>query len=305
MYCKKCGTYLEEDAQFCSKCGTRLQNQLKEQQEMKTVVDPLTSKTRKTRMILGGICLVLALVLVIQLLLNRISKPENAMNVTSEKAECIGYETPEKLMEAFTQAIADNQAELVLQMFADDLVIQNHKLHDQTTYWSVDMHLIPEGNPIYQDADRLRYRGEHASKIKTMCLSMVCPRNELMYGMTFEEDENEKEKQIDELLESFKLNDIKNFRMVRMDRMENDGNTGKSWERKCTAYGANDYSEYGVLYQYGGKTWAGKVTVIKYGDLWYLLDLSEFEDSDGNSKDGALLQSTEDEYKELLRKEAE
>lgn len=263
MFCKKCGRQIHAGEKFCRECG-----------------EPVP-EVRKTN---GGKrgwlpALIAAVALAAVLILQNLSVLPliTDIGVRSQDNQETGYATPEKTISSFAEAIASNDINGALSLFACRHMTENYDYSswvERLQAWQPNSrYSYPSPEGIFREATYEIMRGDAAQQIFNLCFSLKADDEylEMKPKSIFEGDLNQILSDLEEITD---LDQLGTFQIIRMDytmpEAQNSSANQENVRRMCETYGAEDVAEYSVLYGYGGQTYYGGVTLIQYEQKWYI-----------------------------------
>ena len=240
------------------------------------------TERRRPLLISGIVTIVLAVILVLQNFAGLpLVRELTGGGIPADR----GCSSPEKLMEEFGKAIAANDVDRAVSMFAVSHMTENSDFRKQIEYmgaWYLGMG-YPAENSIFRKTNAICGRGTAARQIANLCFSLEAKE------------------------EYLQMTPLYTFRVVRVDAVPYDpeSNSARSssaqtfWEEGAKFYGADEMVEYGVLYEYGGNTYRGAVSMVRYGSTYYIQNL--YSSYLGWGYEVYLAQMDEEQYLELLK----
>ena len=297
MRCQKCGNEVAEGLRFCTKCGAQM-----EQPASGSVPGEKTGKSKKipTGTLVASI---LAAALAVILILQNFFGLPLAGGKGGSTAD-VGYSTPERLMEEFGKSIAANDLNGAVAMFGCGLRAENYDcgaMIERVRAWMVNFPMpFASTDTIFTDANREQLRGNAASQIGSMCFSLQADEA-MLTGNPLYEGDSDLDDISDGIVDASTLDELKTFRVLRIDYampdMQDSETHQKNLKSNCDIYGCDEIEDYGVLYEYDGETYAGSVSLMRYGDKWYISGLSSA--LIGTASFGFLTPADEDEYLQM------
>ena len=267
MYCRKCGHQINAGESFCRECGESVPVVRRAEK---------ASGGKKGWLPMGIIAAALAVILILQNL-SVLPLMINKGNGSKYGRE-IGYATPEETISKFAEAIADNDTDGALALFACRHITDHY---DYAAYiermgaWQPNARYVypaPEG--IFRESTYAMLRGDAAKQIFNLCFSLKADSEYLEMTPIMAEEMSQVIPDLEEFTELERLN---TFRVVRMDytkpEIQNTLQTREVYKKAAKTYGAEDSIEYSILYEYGGQTYFGGMTLIQYGEKWYIQSL--------------------------------
>lgn len=216
-------------------------------------------------------------VIILLMPLSACSKTTTSQNdVNSSQSEDIGFESSEELMNYFTEQIRQGNFENASAVFAIELMSKNYDLEKQIEYmriWYTTFTMpYPSEDASYVQANRIFLKAQVMRQIANMCFSLNADEEYLQQTIvTIESGEGEA------IAESFLLHNLDSFKMIKMNYALPDSQDSEKHraniKKRNEIYGADDFSEYVVYYEWNSQQYIGGITLIKYGDLWYLYAL--------------------------------
>ena len=264
------------------------------------------TERRRPLLISGIVTIVLAVILVLQNFAGLpLVRELTGGGIPADR----GYSSPEKLMEEFGKAIAANDVDRAVSLFAVSHMTENSDFRKQIEYmgaWYLGMG-YPAENSIFRKTNAICGRGTAARQIANLCFSLEAKEEYLQMTPLYVEDDGGLDTIISDIQEAAQLDALYTFRVVRVDAVPYDpeSNSARSssaqtfWEEGAKFYGADEMVEYGVLYEYGGNTYRGAVSMVRYGSTYYIQNL--YSSYLGWGYEGYLAQMDEEQYLELLK----
>lgn len=310
MFCPKCGSEVNIESLFCENCGFRLEKNEKIVIRKEVVANKKT--VPKSTIVMGVVVIILAVLLAAQNILgfSTIGKLNENENGKGNTAQDVGYDTPEEVIEKFGELLSKNDIDEALRLFPINQEVEGYNFTEYLSRlrsWHPSVNM-PSHEPIFSKTNEVMIRGDAAKQIANLCFSLVVDSEYLDYSpvpLVEGENENEEEEAKEaarELSDSLVLNALDTFKILSIDyvmpEMQNSDMHMKNRKKISSNYGADDIEEYFVLYEYDGDTYCGAITVIQYGDKWYLERLSG--NLAGMVSSGYLAPVSKSEYKDLI-----
>ena len=301
MYCRNCGNECRDGLKFCPKCGAPL-NRERMQPETAVPVGPeIRTKRNTAAILLGVIAAALAVVLILQ---NLSILPSLGASETGSASSDVGYSTPEETARAFTEAIAANDLEGALSLFACNQMAENYDFNAGMEWyhtWNPGMQMpFSSEDTLYADINEKSLENSAAWQIGCMMFSRE-GKEEYMSGSLVSPENGDASGIVSDIQNACSLDNLSSFKLERMDysnperQLSDSAQTG--WESQCEIYGADERVEYVILYSYNGDTYAGGMTLLRYGENWYIQFLSA--PLAGQNAYGWLTLADEEEYLEM------
>jgi hypothetical protein len=323
MRCEKCGSEIRDGVRFCPKCGAPAGAPHRQEDPFSGNSygwqDPCWQENVPARretpgrkagsripvLVTGIIAAVLAAVLVLQ---NFFGLPLlGEMTGGGKKSADVGYSSPEELIREFGEAIAANDVDRALSLFALDHMADSFDLEAYVEYtraWLPQSNIgLPSEERIFRETNREYLRGTCAWQIALMCFSLQADEEYLQMTPVIADEETDPEEIYSALEDAADLEYLSSFRVLRVDYARPDyqgasATSRESIERQADIYGAEDLAQYAVLYEYDGDTYVGGVGVIRYDGKYYIQYLNG--SYLGLSSFGFLLQADEGEYLDIV-----
>ncbi len=225
----------------------------------------------------------------------------------------IGYDTPEETIEAFANAIAAEDLETAIALFGSGHKVEGYdysKWIMRTRSWNQSYGWLrnPASDGIFKELTYEKIKSEAVDGVYNILFSIKGYGNEEYEeyynsgANIYFDNERDLYTAINDLAYLTDIDALDTFRVVRIDYSwpeQQDSESGRrSFENQADLYGADDINEYTVLYEYNGNTYFGGMTLIKYGDKWYILYTSAT--LAGQRSQGYLGKMSEAEYIEAI-----
>lgn len=267
MYCKKCGHHIDQGEKFCRKCGEKVSMSQMEEK---------ANRGKKVWIPVGVITAILAIVLILQNL--SILPLVTEIGVKAPYNQEVGYDTPEETINRFAEAIANNDAQGALELFACRHITDNYDYAafiERMQSWQPQSryaYSTPEG--IFRESTFEMLRGEAARQIFNVCFSLNASGDYLEMKPIMDES-------IDQIVTDLgkftDLDQLNTFRIVRSDYTQPETQNLPAHKEnvkvRCKYMGAEDWVEYSILYEYDGQTYFGGMSLIQYDSKWYIENL--------------------------------
>lgn len=301
MYCGNCGNEMKDSAKFCSKCGSRtdafevekqpisqevpqaLTQQAQPQQAQpqqvqsqmyqapdKQVLQGAQPKSKSKSPIIAVLSIALVLVLV----------AIGVLYFKGNRQEDIGFKTEQEVMEYFTKQVAKSDFEAATKCFAINHKAEGYDLGkyvEHMNYWAPAMDMnYPAEDRAYLEANKVLLKATAMREIANMCVSLG--GNEEFFEGTpiILKDGNYTGADIENMTKDI---DPIGLKVISMRDAMGELSSGNDYVKTRGqfyrgAYGAEDFMEYEVRYEWNGKDYAGGATFMKYDGKWYLESLS-------------------------------
>lgn len=215
-----------------------------------------------------------------------------------------GCETPEETAEAFVEAVKNKDFNAVISLYDCGHLAENY---DYTSFiermgiWQPSLNMsYPSKEGIFRNSTYIMLRGTAASQIINFCFSLNADE-EYLDGKA-KPAADDYEQIISDVGEFSKLDNIDSLKILRMDlaKPESQNSTqGKDITQKnCNLVAAEDWKDYGIFFEYDGKTYFGGMQLYKYDGYWYIDDL--YSTYGGGTAYAYLTPMTEEEYIEQV-----
>ncbi len=265
MFCKKCGRQIHAGEKFCRECGEPVPEVRKTNGGKRGWLPALIA------VVALAAVLILQNLSVLPLITDIGGRPQDNQET--------GYAMPEETISSFAEAIAGNDITGALSLFACRHMTDNY---DYSSYieriqaWQPNFrYSYPSPEGILREATYEMARGEAAQQIFNLCFSLKADDEYLEMTPIFEGDLNQVMADLEEITD---LDQLDTFQIIRMDytkpETQNSSTHQENVRRQCEIYGAEDRAEYSVLYEYGGQTYFGGVSLIQYEQKWYIENLT-------------------------------
>ena len=230
------------------------------------------TERRRPLLISGIVTIVLAVILVLQNFAGLpLVRELTGGGIPADR----GYSSPEKLMEEFGKAIAANDVDRAVSMFAVSHMTEGYdsaKMLETFRTWYVSLP-YPQDEPIFEHANREELESQAARQIANLCFSLEAKEEYLQMYPSFSEGK-ELETLIADVEDAAHPDALRTLRVLRVDRAESgiqDSEVAVEIDNQLAEiYGADELQQYSVLYEYDGDTYMGAATVIKYDKLYYI-----------------------------------
>ena len=272
-YCLYCGKEIKEGAGFCSQCGRDLSGL-----ESENSIELGKTHKSKKNLLWGFIIVALIVILILQnLLIVPLFRGEEVNSYSYH-----GYETPEKVMEAFVKELSRNNLEEAMSLTACNKMAENFKFDSYMDYsqsWiPSSSYSFPSTTQLFQNVNEesfsIQADGKYLEGIPIVAENAESISSELESACDLE--------QLDTL------------QIQRMDYSNPEQQNEETWAGQTEWLGAEEIREYTILYNYGGKSYGGGVHLIRYGGMWYIQDLVAVLANQDAS--GYLQKMSEEEY---------
>lgn len=301
MFCKNCGNELKDGLKFCPKCGSPVMPE--RQPEEVVYARPEGEKKRNmniSSIILGVLAAALAVILVLQNLSILPSLSGSRGAISSD----VGYSTPEETAQALADAIAANDLDAAISLFACNQMAENYDyaaMMEMYQSWYPGMAMpFSSEDTLYTDINKKFLERNAASQIAYMMFSLE-GETEYMEGNVIRPDDGDVSEMISDMQSACDLDNLSSFSLERMGlanlELQLSESAQESWERQCEIYGADERAEYIVQYSYNGNSYIGGMSLYRYGEDWYIQSLSAT--IAGQNSFGYLAPADEEEYLEL------
>ena len=206
-----------------------------------------------------------------------------------------GYETPEKVMEAFVKELSQNNLEGAVSLTACNKMAENFKFDSYMDYsqsWIPSSNYsFPSTTQLFQRVNEESYRGEVVKEIGNLCFSVQAERKYLEGSPIVAENV---ESISSELESTCNLEQLDTLQIKRMDYSNPEQQNEEMWAGQAEWLDAEEIREYTVLYNYDEKSYGGGVHLICYDKEWYIKDfVAVLANQDAS---GYLQQMSEEEY---------
>ena len=223
---------------------------------------------------------------------------ENALLSTYEK----GFDTPEETAEAFVEAIRNKDFNAASSLYDCGHLAENYDYSafiERMDIWQPSSNMsYPSKEGIFRDSTYIMLRGTVARQIINFCFSLNADETYLE-GTPVTDD---LEQIISDIGEFSKLDNIDSLKILRMDLAKaesQNSDRGKDVARRnCEIRDAEDWKDYGIFFEYDGKTYFGGMQLFKYDGYWYIDNL--YSVYGGGTAYAYLTPMTEEEYIEQV-----
>ena len=189
-----------------------------------------------------------------------------------------GLSSPEAVIQNFISQMknANIDAAINLSPFCVDRLVNKITPRENLLYINS---LLPTDNLIFPSASIRKYEllGRYSTQIKFFVYSILLPE-EFNQFINYMPMSNINENIINRFFSALNFQNLRSLEIVRFDRSNPEvqfSERGRSYnDNQKKIYGFDERVEYTVLYRLNGKYYVGGMTIVKYGNDWYLLSLN-------------------------------
>lgn len=297
MYCKNCGAEMKAGARFCAVCGKEaVVSHIPEQEKEKEQKGGKKKKGKGKILCIAAVIFVLTAVLVLQ---NFSILPLLPFGRTA--GSDTGYKEPEKVAEAFVQAIANKDFDKALSLFGNYHMAENYDIStyvDQMGVWNPGLTEYPTEEKFFEEAALENQKSASAKQITHFCFSFQADEKYLNNMPISVSSESEAKDLASDLKSACDMDEMETLELKRMEYAKPEVQKKaikEDWRYKI--YDADEIAEYAVLYEYNGDTYCGGMTLLRYDEKWYILNLRG--DYSGISSTGYVEPASEEEYLQM------
>jgi hypothetical protein len=214
------------------------------------------------------------------------------------------FATPQAALEHVTQSLAANDVAAALQAFAinaqaekRDFTAMSERLGVIQMFQSPS----PSEYPMYVELNRLTFVSRYASQIKLFTYSLLLQTTE-----TFEDFDPYLtlpiQSEPDLVREFVRVSDPEKLRGLSIDKLFRITATSEkmleNWQAQARPVGANEITEFVVLYRLGNNVYFGGARMLRYGESWKLDGLNSVVA--GTEAGGNAVLTTQEDFEVLV-----
>lgn len=283
MYCTKCGRELSPEAGFCGACGTPVKTA--ERTSAFAVTMPVESMTvapvsRNSESVPGrtqkrGKIKAPILVLVLLVAAAGIwfgwTKVSGSLSYHTN-----GFDTPQEALDYFVDAVADMDYEKALTAFPIERAAENYNFYamvNRVQAWMPTYQMVvPGGSEGNKQLNQHFLTASVERQINNFIFSFFAAPD-LRAGVPLPGEDV-----IRELFKDYNVEDIKKLKAVQMifaeEELQKKDVHQENVKKTAEIYGGDTLEDYIVTYQIGSNAYMGGVEFIKYGEKYYIWQLS-------------------------------
>ena len=287
MVCMHCGVDNAQGSKFCKQCGA--------------VFTPDKAKGKSRGIyIMSFIAILLAIALALTFIYGKpfVIYEDPSMETTNSIGKEVTFDSAEAAIEYCVKAIADNDLNAALNAFAGDDYIRGFDF----TKWCKRLNalipndLAPSEYGMYQEINNALITSRRASQIKGFSYSLLT-NMDFSQAIIIEDED-----QISRFINDVDPEKLKGLKIVRIDpptpdRLNSEINI-KNFKAQADIYGGIEGTERVVLYDLNGELYTGGFHLIRFKNGWKIESMTTY--LAGNSFDGSVVKTTEEEYLQLV-----
>lgn len=296
MFCNKCGFELKGNEKFCSRCGAPTSFSALPIQNTSAISNTINLKKKnKVTIFFIAVSVILAVALVLQNfgvigLITNCGRNSSSL----KQMEGNGYDSPEKAVEAYINALQQGDVSAMLSTFAIETYADNIDTYQRLsglTAWSY--YYSKDGSFEITDSD---YGRELQYFLRQSDIAQKC-YSQYLYCSSFYQEEFDSsllnstiyfkdEREIEEFLDAYHENaeimsEIELIEFIEPKDLEEDYDEilqkyQKHWKK---AYGWDDYQCVAACVNINGEKWLLTMDCACYNGHWYNLSLTSFLNS--------------------------
>lgn len=257
MICPKCGTVLNDNAQFCAECGAQVYNYT----EMNQTNSP--SRTIKTYILV--ICMIATFLIGILFSQVVLSGNQSSLTVSSDKT----FSTPEKLVEYYVDGLRTGDLQTMSEAFAVQTV---SKKCDFSAYSQKLGVIIPMSSPNLLPTKYKQFSSMNEALILGNCIKAY---EQILFGMKKvqlgKQYPVKKAEDAEAFEEKMNPNFLKNIKISTLKAMPESTSSKKNAQSTAKIYGADEVKYYNIVLECEGNTvTASPAMLLRYGKSWCL-----------------------------------
>jgi hypothetical protein len=181
----------------------------------------------------------------------------------------LDFDTPEAAIKHFAESLAKNDLGATLQTFAINEYAEQFNFAAQAKrIAAIDIYqnLAPTEYPMYAQINYLNLLAKYALYIKLFCYSFYS--TEPLDGtiVPIKQDETER---IDAFIASVSPEQFAKLTVARMFRFTASSEQLREiWQKQAAPIGAEEMTEFVVLYELSGDYFMGGFHLLRYGEFW-------------------------------------
>jgi hypothetical protein len=187
----------------------------------------------------------------------------------------LDFDTPEAAIYHFVESVSKNDLTATLQAFATNAYAEHFDFTAQTKRMGVIspfQTLAPTEYPMYAQINHLNLLRKYALDIQFFCYSFYS--TEPVDGTTIRIEEDESER-VDAFIASINPEQLANLTVTQMFRINAlSGKMQEVWQQQAEPVGAEEITEFVVLYELNGDYFMGGFHLLRYGEFWKIDGLS-------------------------------
>ncbi len=259
MICPKCGTALNDNAQFCAECGAQVFN------NTNTNTNQINSPRKTIKTYIMVICMIVTFLIGILFSQLVLSGNQSSLTVSSGKS----FNTPEKLVEYYVDGVRTGDLQTMSEAFAVQTISQKYDFSAYSQRIGViipisSSGLLPAKYKQYKIMNEALVLGNCVRAYQQILFGIRKIQTGKQYPVKNIEDAKAFEEKIDpDFLKNLKISDLK--------AMPESAASRKNAQSTAKMYGADDVKYYSIVLECNGnKVTATTAMLLRYGNSWCL-----------------------------------
>jgi hypothetical protein len=230
-----------------------------------------------------------------------------SVDASSARLADSGFKTPEAALQNLVTGLNSGDFDMIVSSFAVERYVDNFDFvaqAERTLALQPRLSLMPSDQALYRELNAYERAHSCLAQVKTMIYSMISNEREAVReSLTIRDEDGAKSRAFAASVDPAKLETLTVVRTVELPASGSsiEAQAEKIAKARATVVGADETTEFVVLYQLGDETFKGGFSALRYGDSWSIDTLGS--PLGGTDSSGAVATTSPDEFDAETRSE--